>query len=307
MTHTIEAVELTKRFGRTLAVDDLSFTVPAGYVTGFVGPNGAGKTTTMRMVLGLDRPDGGHALVNGRRYTELRRPLREVGALLDAAAVHPGRRASDHLRWLARSNGIALRRVRQVLELVGLDDVARRRVRGFSLGMLQRLGIAAALLGDPPVLILDEPANGLDPDGMIWLRGFLRSLAAEGRVILVSSHLMSELEDAADRLVVIGRGRLIAETDVADLLASVSGTRVRLHTPERSEVMGLLAAAGANVTSDGSDALTVTGLDAAHIAELTAERGIPLYELSPVQATLEEAFTQLTRDAVEFGERRSSS
>jgi ABC-2 type transport system ATP-binding protein len=274
-------------------------------VTGFVGPNGAGKSTTMRMMLGLARPDGGRALVNGRRYTELRRPLCDVGALLDSAAVHPGRRASHHLLWLARSNGIPPRRVTQVLELVGLADVARRRVRGFSLGMRQRLGIAAALLGDPPVLIFDEPANGLDPDGIVWLRGFLRSLAAEGRAVLVSSHLMSELEDTADRLVVIGRGQLIAVTGVAELLASASGGGVRLRTPRLPEVMRLLASAGATVTTDGPNVLTVTGLDVARIAELTAERGLPLHELTPQRATLEQAFMQLTRDAVEFGDRRA--
>jgi ABC-2 type transport system ATP-binding protein len=260
----------------------------------------------MRMILGLARPDGGRALVNGRLYTELRRPLDEVGALLDAAAVHPGRRASHHLLWLARSNGIPRRRVRQVLELVGMADVARRRVRGFSLGMRQRLGIAAALLGDPPVLIFDEPANGLDPDGIAWLRGFLRSLAAEGRAVLVSSHLMSELEDTADRLVVIGRGRLIAVTGVAELLASASGDRVRLRTPRVPEVMRLLAAAGGTVTTDGPNMLTVTGLDAARVAELTAARGLPLHELTPQRARLEQAFMQLTRDAVEFGDQRVS-
>jgi ABC-2 type transport system ATP-binding protein len=306
MTQAIEALRLTKRFGRTTAVDDLSFDVPAGSVTGFVGPNGAGKSTTMRLILGLARPDSGRALVNGKRYTELRCPLREVGALLDSAAVHPGRRASHHLLWLARSNGIPRRRVGEVLELVGLGDVARDRVRGFSLGMRQRLGIAAALLGDPPVLVFDEPANGLDPDGIVWLRGFVRSLAAEGRAVLVSSHLMGELEDTADRLVVIGRGRLIAVTAVAELLASASGDSVRLRTPRLPEVMRLLAAEGAIVTTDGPNELTVTGLDPSHIAALTAERGLPLHELTPQRATLEEAFMQLTRDAVEFGDRRAS-
>jgi ABC-2 type transport system ATP-binding protein len=306
MAEAIEAVQLTKRFGTTTAVDDFSFNVRAGYVTAFVGPNGAGKSTTMRMILGLARPDGGRALVNARPYTELRHPLCQVGALLDAAAVHPGRRASDHLLWLARSNGIPRGRVQQVLELVGLSDVARRRVRGYSLGMRQRLGMAAALLGDPPVLIFDEPANGLDPDGIVWLRGFLRSLAAEGRAVLVSSHLMSELEDTADRLVVIGRGRLIAATGVAELLASASGRSVRLRTPQLREVMRVLAAAGGTVTSDGPNVVTVTGLDAARIAELTAERGLPLHELTPQRATLEQAFMQLTRDAVEFGDKRAS-
>jgi ABC-2 type transport system ATP-binding protein len=306
MTHAIEAVHLTKRYGRTTAVDDLTFSVPAGSVTGFIGPNGAGKSTTMQMILGLARPDGGRALVNGRRYNELRRPLRQVGALLDSSAVHPGRRARHHLLWLARSNGIPRGRVVQVLELVGLGDVAHDRVRGFSLGMRQRLGIAAALLGDPPVLIFDEPTNGLDPDGIVWLRGFLRSLAAEGRAVLVSSHLMSELEDTADRLVVIGRGRLIAVTGVADLLASASGDGVRLRTTRLPEVMRLLAAVGATVTSNGPNVLTVTGLDAARIAELTAEHGLPLQELAPQRATLEQAYMQLTGGAVEFGDRRAS-
>jgi ABC-2 type transport system ATP-binding protein len=306
MSQAIEAHGLTKRFGRRTAVDDLTFTVPPGSVTGFVGPNGAGKSTTMRMILGLARPDDGRALVDGRRYAELRRPLLQVGALLDSGAVHPGRRAAHHLLWLARSNGIPRRRVDEVLEIVGLGDVARRRARGFSLGMRQRLGIAAALLGDPSVLIFDEPANGLDPDGIVWLRGFLRSLAAEGRAVLVSSHLMSELEGTADRLVVIGRGRLIAVTGVAELLASASGDSVRLRTPRLREVMGLLAAAGATVTSDGPNTVVVTGLDAARIADLTAKRGLPLHELTPQRATLEQAFMQLTRDAVEFGDRRAS-
>src|SRR5262245_8069416 len=302
MTQPIEVTHLTKRFGRRTAVDDLSFSVPAGSVTGFVGPNGAGKSTTMRMILGLDRPYGGRALVNGRRYADLGRPLREAGALLDASAVHPGRRASDHLLWLARSNRISRRRVEQVLELVGLSGAARRRVRGFSLGMRQRLGIAAAMLGDPPVLILDEPAHGLDPDGIVWLRTFVRSLAAEGRAVLVSSHLMSELEGTADHLVVIGRGRLVALTGVAELLASAAGGSVRLRTPHVHEVMRVLAAAGATVTTDGPNVLHVTGLDAAQIADLAAERGHPLHELTPQRATLEQAYMQLTRDSIEYGD-----
>ena len=306
MTQPIEARELTKRYGRGTAVDNLSFDVAAGSVTGFVGPNGAGKSTTLRMILGLARPDGGRALVNGKRYADLRRPLGEVGALLDASAVQPGRRASDHLLWLARSNGISQRRVEEVLELVGLAHAGRRRVRGFSLGMRQRLAIAAAMLGDPPVLIFDEPANGLDPDGIVWLRGFVRSLAGEGRAVLVSSHLMSELEGTADQLVVIGRGRLIASTGVADLLASAAGGRVTLRTPRAHDVMRLLATAGATVTTDGPDVLHVTGLDVTRIADLTAERGLPLHELTPQRATLEESYMQLTRDSVEFGDRRAS-
>ena len=302
MTAAIETRGLTKRFGRTTAVDDLSFSVPAGCVTGFVGPNGAGKSTTLRLILGLDRPDAGDALVHGARYAAFRSPLREAGALLDGAGFHPGRRARDHLLWLARSNDLPRRRVAEVLELVGLARVARRRVGGFSLGMRQRLGLAAALLGDPPVLLLDEPVNGLDPDGIVWIRGFLRSLAAEGRAVLVSSHLMSELEGTADRLVVIGRGRLIAETGVPELLAAAADGRVRLRTPRPAEVMNVLADAGATVTSDGADELTVSGLDTPQIAELAAARGLPLHELSPRRATLEEAFMRLTRDAVELRE-----
>jgi ABC-2 type transport system ATP-binding protein len=306
MTTAIEVHDLAKRFGRTVAVDNLSFTAPAGRVTGFVGPNGAGKSTTLRLLLGLDRSDAGRALVHGTAYRELRHPLREVGALLDAAAVHPGRHASHHLLWLAHSNGLPRRRVGEVLDLVGLSDVARRRTGGFSLGMRQRLGIAAAMLGDPPVLMLDEPVNGLDPDGIVWIRHFLRSLAAEGRTVLVSSHLMGELEDTADRLVVIGRGRLIAETDVADLLRSASGNRIRLRTPRRVEVAELLAAAGATVTSTGGDEMIVTGIGAERVAELTAERALPLHELTAHRATLEDAFMQLTRGAVEFGEGNAS-
>jgi ABC-2 type transport system ATP-binding protein len=220
MRNTIEVRDLRKRYGRTVAVDGLSFRVEPGHVTGFVGPNGAGKSTTMRVILGLDRPDSGTALVGGRPYRTLRTPLREVGALLDAGAVHPGRRARDHLRWLAHSNGLPRRRVDEVLDLVGLTSAARRRAGGFSLGMRQRLGIAATLLGDPPVLMFDEPVNGLDPEGMYWIRGFLRSLAAEGRAVLVASHLMGELEDTADHLVVVGRGRLVADTTVRALLAA---------------------------------------------------------------------------------------
>jgi ABC-2 type transport system ATP-binding protein len=296
----IEAHGLTKRYGSTIAVDGLSFGVERGRVTGFVGPNGAGKSTTMRMILGLDAPDSGEVRVGGRRYGELGAPMREVGALLDAAAAHPGRRALDHLRWLAASNRLPRRRVDEVLELVGLTEVARRRTGGFSLGMAQRLGIAAAMLGDPPVLMFDEPINGLDPEGIRWIRSFLRSLAAEGRAVLVSSHLMSELEDTADDLVVIGRGRLIASTSVRELLASMSDSRVHLRTPQATAAMSLLAQAGGTVTSTGADSLTVTGLDVAGIAELTAENGIRLHELRPQRASLEEAFIELTRHAVEY-------
>jgi ABC-2 type transport system ATP-binding protein len=296
----IEVDGLTKRYGSTLAVDRLSFRVEPGRVTGFVGPNGAGKSTTMRLILGLDAPDAGQARVDGRLYQTLEWPLLEVGALLDAGAVHPGLRARDHLLWLARSNALPRGRVDEVLELVGLAGAARRRVRALSLGMRQRLGIAAALLGDPPVLMFDEPVNGLDPEGIRWIRGFMRSLAAEGRAVLVSSHLMSELEDTADHLVVIGRGRLITDADVGELLAAAADNRVDLRSPEAARLMPLLADAGATVTSTGRDALTVTGLGADRIAELALEYGLPVYQLSTRAASLEEVFLDLTRDAVEF-------
>ena len=300
MDAAIEVRGVTKRYGPTLAVDGLSFTVRPGRVTGFVGPNGAGKSTTMRLILGLDAPDTGEIRVGGRRYAELASPLREVGALLDAGATHPGRRARDHLRWLAAGNRLPRGRVDEVLELVGLTSVARRRTGGFSLGMAQRLGIAAALLGDPPILLFDEPVNGLDPQGIGWIRELMRSLAAEGRAVLVSSHLMSEIEGTADDLVVIGRGRLIAETTVAELLAGLSDGRVRLRAPQAARVMTVLARAGGTVTSTGADTLIVTGLDAAQIADLTAENGLRLLELSPERTTLEDAFLELTREAVEY-------
>ena len=304
MDALIEARGLSKRFGRTIAVDDLTFSVRSGQVTGFVGPNGAGKSTTMRMILGLDAPDHGTALVNGRPYRSLRTPLRQVGTLLDAMALHPGRRAYHHLLWLAQSNDLPARRVTEVLDTVGLTPVAQRRAGGFSLGMRQRLGIAAALLGDPPILMLDEPVNGLDPEGVVWIRGFLRGLAAEGRAVFVASHLMSELEDTADHLVIIGRGRLIADTSVTDLLGSASNGSVTVRTPHRSEIMSVLAAAGGVVTSTGSETLTVTGLAAERVAQLAADRGLPLYELTPHRASLEDAYLQLTRDEVEFAAGR---
>ncbi|WP_413759083.1 ABC transporter ATP-binding protein [Streptomyces sp. MMBL 11-3] len=300
MDATIEVSDLRKRFGRTVAVDGLSFTVEPGQVTGFVGPNGAGKSTTMRTVLGLDAPDAGHALIGGRAYHELRAPLLEVGALLDAAALHPARRGRDHLRWLAHSHGLPLRRVDEVLELVGMEQGARRRAGGYSLGMRQRLGVAAALLGDPPVLLLDEPVNGLDPEGIRWIRGLLRGLAAEGRAVLVSSHLMSELEDTADHLVVVGRGRLIADTAVADLLAAASGDRVALRTSARTEAMELLAHRGGTVAVTGRDTLTVTGLPPERVVELLTGAGIAFAEVGAHRATLEEAYMELTRDAAEF-------
>ncbi|EPD64624.1 ABC transporter ATP-binding protein [Streptomyces sp. HGB0020] len=297
---TIEVLDLRKRFGRTLAVDGLSFRVEPGTVTGFVGPNGAGKSTTMRALLGLDAPDEGAALIGGRPYHALRTPLLEVGALLDAAALHPARRGRDHLRWLAHSHGLPAGRVDEVLQQVGMETAARRRAGGYSLGMRQRLGLAAALLGDPPVLLLDEPVNGLDPEGIQWMRTLLRTLAAEGRAVLVSSHLTSELEDTADHLVVIGRGRLIADTAVSDLLAAASGDRVRLRTDARTQAMELLTAQGATVAVTGRDTLTVTGLQARRIVELLNAADVPFAEVGAHRATLEEAYMELTRDAVEF-------
>ncbi|GGT80214.1 multidrug ABC transporter ATP-binding protein [Actinomadura citrea] len=291
---------LRKRYGPTLAVDDLSFTVGPGQVTGFVGPNGAGKSTTMRMIIGLDRPDGGTALVGGRPYRSLRAPLCRLGAMLDASALHPARRARDHLLWLAHANGLPARRVDEVIGLTGLASAARRRAGGFSLGMRQRLGIAAALLGDPPVLMFDEPVNGLDPEGVTWIRGLLRSLAAEGRAVLVSSHLMGELEGGADHLVVIGRGRLIADTRVKDLLEAASGGRVEVRTAERREAMTALARASATVTASGPDAVIVTGLAAERVIAVLTGAGVGFSGVGEHRASLEEAYMELTRDAVEF-------
>lgn len=301
MESTIEARGLRKRYGATVAVDDLSFSVAPGHVTGFVGPNGAGKSTTLRILLGLDAPDDGTALVGGQPYQTLRNPLRHVGALLDSAAIHPGRRACDHLLWMAHSNGLSRQRVDEVLGIVGLAPVAKQRAGGFSLGMRQRLGIAAALLGDPAVLMFDEPINGLDVDGIRWIRGLLRSLAAEGRTVLVSSHVLSELEGSADHLVVIGRGRLVVETSVHELLASASGNRVALRTPKRSEAMTMLANAGATVAATDREELTVSGLPAERVVALLSASGLPVLEVAPHRASLEEAYMELTRDAVEFG------
>jgi ABC-2 type transport system ATP-binding protein len=300
MEATIEVRGLRKRYGPTLAVDDLSFTVGPGQVTGFVGPNGAGKSTTMRMIIGLDRPDGGTALVGGRPYRSLRAPLCRLGAMLDASALHPARRARDHLLWLAHANGLPARRVDEVIGLTGLASAARRRAGGFSLGMRQRLGIAAALLGDPPVLMFDEPVNGLDPEGVTWIRGLLRSLAAEGRAVLVSSHLMGELEGGADHLVVIGRGRLIADTRVKDLLEAASGGRVEVRTAERREAMTALARASATVTASGPDAVIVTGLAAEQVIAVLTGAGVGFSGVGEHRASLEEAYMELTRDAVEF-------
>jgi ABC-2 type transport system ATP-binding protein len=298
--NTVEVRELHKTYGATVAVDDLSFTVGPGQVTGFVGPNGAGKSTTMRVILGLDAPDGGSALVGGRRYRDLGTPLREVGALLDAGAIHPGRRARDHLLWMAQYNGLSARRVDEVLEQVGLTQVARRRAGGFSLGMRQRLGIAGALLGDPPVLLFDEPVNGLDPEGIVWIRGLLRSLAAEGRAVLVSSHLMGELEDTADHLIVIGRGRLVADTTVRELVAAASADRVVVRTAHRTQAMTVLANAGATVAATDHDRVTVTGLTSEYVIKVLNQHALPFTEVAAHRASLEEAYMELTRDAVEF-------
>jgi ABC-2 type transport system ATP-binding protein len=300
MDATIEVTGLRKRFGQTVALDGLSFTVTPGSLTGFVGPNGAGKSTTMRVILGLDAADEGSALIGGRPYRSLRHPLSHVGSLLDAGALQPSRSARNHLLWLAHSQGLPARRVDQVLEDAGLHTVARRKAGGYSLGMRQRLGIAAALLGDPPVLMLDEPFNGLDPEGIVWMRGFLRSLAAEGRAVLVSSHLMGELEGTAGHLVVIGRGRVVADTSVADLLAAASGGRVTLRTTARSEAMTVLANAGATVAATDRDTLTVSGLAPERVVALLGEQSVPFSEVSAHRATLEEAYMELTRDAVEF-------
>jgi len=297
MEAVVETSGLTKRYGRTVAVDDLSIAVRPGRITGFVGPNGAGKTTTMHLLLGLASADAGEALVRGRPYRTLERPLTVVGALLDARAFHPGRSARSHLRWLAQSNGIPVGRADEVLRLVGLSKVARKRAGAFSLGMRQRLGIAGALLGDPPILILDEPTIGLDPEGMQWLRETLRRLAAEGRTVFVSSHQMGELEDTADHLIVIGRGRLLADVSVSELIASVSEERVEIRTPEAHAAMRLLAGVGATAVSSGRDRVAVEGLPAHRVAELLASRQIRLDELRTSRATLEEAYFRLTRDA----------
>jgi ABC-2 type transport system ATP-binding protein len=297
---TIEVTGLRKRFGTTVALDGMSFTVLPGQVTGFIGPNGAGKSTTMRVIIGLDAADAGSALIGGTPYRHLRHPLGHVGALLDAAALQPSRTARNHLLWLAHSQGLPALRVDEVIAQAGLEPAARRRAGGYSLGMRQRLGIAAALLGDPHVLMLDEPFNGMDPEGIVWMRGFLRSLAAQGRAVLVSSHLMSELQDTVDHLVIVGRGKVIADTSVAKLLAAASGDRVRLRTAARPEAMAVLARAGAAGTATGPDALMITGLGAGKIVAVLGEAGVPFSEVSAHRASLEEAYLELTAEAVEF-------
>jgi ABC-2 type transport system ATP-binding protein len=296
----IEVERLSKHFGPVAAVDDLSFTVRPGRVTGFLGPNGAGKTTTMRIILGLAAPTSGRALVGGRRYDGLIRPLREVGSLLDATALHAGRTAWAHLWSIAQANGITKQRVTEVLGLTGLESVARRRVGGFSLGMKQRLGIAAALLGDPPVLMFDEPVNGLDPEGIGWIRGFFRELAADGRTVLVSSHLMSEMAQTADHLVIIGRGRLIADVPTQELIESSARRDVLVRSPRAAELAELIAQRGGTVTRQDDGALVVTGLDAAAIGDLAAGDGIAVHALVPRQASLEDAYLDLTRESTDY-------
>ena len=300
MRATIEVSGLRKRFGPTLALDGMSFTVQPGQVTGFVGPNGAGKSTTMRVILGLDAADEGTALVDGQPYASLREPMRRIGSLLDAGALQPSRSARNHLLWLAHSQGLSARRVDEVIGLTGLTAVAKRKAGGYSLGMRQRLGIAAALLGDPPVLMMDEPFNGMDPEGIVWMRGFLRELAAQGRAALVSSHLMSELEDTADHLVVVGHGRVIADASVRDMIAAASEDRVELRTAARAEAMAVLAHAGAEVATTAPGMLTISGLSAERIVAALTEGRVPFAELTAHRATLEEAYMELTRDAVEF-------
>jgi ABC-2 type transport system ATP-binding protein len=299
-TDMIEVCELTKRYGAAVAVDRLSFTVRPGRVTGFLGPNGAGKSTTMRVILGLDDPTGGWATVNGRPYRQLTRPLHQAGALLDAGAVPGGRTARNHLLAIAASNRIGARRVDEVLGLVGLASAAGKRVRGFSLGMKQRLGIATALLGDPPVLMFDEPVNGLDPEGIHWIRGLLQSLAADGRTVFVSSHLMSEMALTAEHLIVIGRGRLIADAPTGEFVRQSSGRDVMVQSPRSGDLTGLLAASGATVTATTGGALAVTGLNAGQIGDLAAAHGIPLHELTPRHASLEEAYMELTADHADY-------
>jgi ABC-2 type transport system ATP-binding protein len=301
MDATIQVRGLRKRFGPVLALDGMSFTVLPGQVTGFVGPNGAGKSTTMRVILGLDAPDAGTALIGGRPYRSLRRPLTHVGALLDACALQPSRSARDHLLWLAHSQGLtAAGRVDEVVEQSGLQAAIRRKAGGYSLGMRQRLGIAAALLGDPPVLMLDEPFTGMDPEGIVWMRGFLASLAAQGRAVLVSSHLMSELQEVAGHLVIVGRGKVIADASVAGLIASASADGVTVRTSARCDAMTVLSGAGATVADAGDGVLTVSGLAAERITALLGDRKVPFSEVSAHRATLEQAYIELTRDAVEY-------
>ncbi len=316
----IEARDLTKKFGDKLAVDHLSFTVQPGRVTGFLGPNGAGKSTTMRIILGLDHPTSGSATINGRPYAGLARPLLTVGALLEAKSVHTGRSARNHLLFLAQTQGLPSRRVDAMLDLVGLREVAKRRAGGFSLGMSQRLGVAAALLGDPQVLLLDEPVNGLDPEGVLWIRNLMKHLASQGKTVLVSSHLMNEMAVTADHLIVIGRGKLLADAPTEDVIARGSGQSVRVRTPAPDRLTELITADGGHaVLADGENShgaaasgdqapvLTVTGMPAARIGELAASASVVLHELTPQLASLEDAFLELTSDSLEFGHLDSAA
>ncbi|HXZ65535.1 MAG TPA: ATP-binding cassette domain-containing protein [Streptosporangiaceae bacterium] len=305
----IEVRDLTKRFGPKVAVDHLSFTVQPGRVTGFLGPNGAGKSTTMRLILGLDHANGGSATIDGKRYADLSNPLRTVGALLEAKSVHSGRSARNHLLFLAQTQGLPASRVDQMLDVVGLRDVAGKRAGSYSLGMSQRLGVAAALLGDPEVLLLDEPVNGLDPEGVLWIRNLMKDLASGGRTVLVSSHLMNEMAVTADHLIVIGRGRLLADASTEEVIARGSGQSVRVRTPDPDRLTALIEAEGGKALPAGNGAenggeapvLTVTGVPAARIGELAASASVVLHELTPQLATLEDAFLELTSDSLEFG------
>jgi ABC-2 type transport system ATP-binding protein len=295
----IEATSLTKRYGKTLAVNNLSFSVAAGQVTGFLGPNGAGKSTTMRMILGLDNPTDGQVTIGGKKYHDLKEPLRTVGALLDAKWVHPNRSARAHLLWMAKSNRIPAARVDEVLDTVGLTSVANKRAGGFSLGMSQRLGIAAALLGDPEVLLFDEPVNGLDPEGILWIRKFMHRLADEGRTVFVSSHLLSEMALTASNLVVIGRGQLISQSSTEDFVARAAENTVKVRSPQLAELRDALQRASAGVTEE-ANALVVSGMDSDKIGEIAAANRIVLHELSPQTGSLEQAFMQITGDSVEY-------
>lgn len=296
----IRAEGLAKKYGAKSAVNGIDFVVRPGQVTGFLGPNGAGKSTTMRMIVGLDRPTAGTVTVNGKPYARHRAPLREVGALLDAKAVHTGRTAYNHLLAMAATHRIGASRVREVIEFTGLESVAGKRVGGFSLGMGQRLGIAAALLGDPATLLLDEPVNGLDPDGVLWVRRLVKHLASEGRTIFLSSHLMSEMALTADHLIVLGKGRIIADAPVADIIAGGTGPRVRVRSPQAADIAGLVAARDVTITRSDAGLLEITGMEAAGIGELAAHHGLALHELTPLTASLEDAYMSLTADAVEY-------
>jgi ABC-2 type transport system ATP-binding protein len=300
METTIEVSGLRKRFGATVALDGMTFTVAPGRVTGFIGPNGAGKSTTMRVIVGLDAPDEGRALVGGRPYRSLHRPLSVVGSLLDAGALQPSRSGRNHLLWLAHSQGLTAGRVDAVIEQAGLQTAARRKAGGYSLGMRQRLGIAAAMLADPAAVMFDEPFNGMDPEGIIWMRGFLRSLAAQGRAVLVSSHLMGELQDTADHLVIVGRGKVIADASTADLLAAASGDRVTLRTAAAARATVVLQGGGAAVTVTGPDTLSLTGLATEKVVMVLSENAVPFSEVAAHRASLEEAYLELTRDAAEY-------